>query len=172
MTEVALGTARNVWIWRSAWLLLALLVVAADQYSKLVALQHLILHEPVPVFPGFDWMLAFNTGAAFSFLSDAGGWQRWLFIGLALGISAFLLRWLLTLRAGERWLSCALSLVLGGAIGNLIDRIFRDGKVVDFIYLHYQDFHWPAFNLADSAICVGAALLIAHTLFVPTAAEE
>lgn len=172
MTEAALGAARKVWIWRSAWLALALLVVVADQYSKLIALQQLNLHEPVPVFPGFDWMLAFNTGAAFSFLSDAGGWQRWLFIGLAVGVSAFLLRWLLTLHADERWLPCALSLVLGGAIGNLIDRIFRDGKVVDFIYLHYQDFSWPAFNLADSAIFVGAALLIAHTLFVPAAAED
>lgn len=161
--------SESVWLrhHRLVWFGLAILVMLADQLSKLAALRHLELHRPVPVLPAFDFMLTYNTGAAFSFLSDAGGWQRWLFIALAVGISAFLVKWLLTLHADERWLAGALSLVLGGAIGNLIDRVFRDGKVVDFLYLHYQEFHWPAFNLADSAICVGAGLLIAHSLWVP-----
>ena len=146
------------------WFGLALLVMIADQLSKLMALQHLKLHQPVAMLPGFDLMLTFNSGAAFSFLSEASGWQRWLFIVLAIGISGFLVNWLFTLRADERWLATALALVLGGAIGNLLDRVFRDGQVVDFVYLHYQNFHWPAFNLADSAICVGAVLLVAQSL--------
>lgn len=153
------------------WLGFVVAIAVADQLSKYAALQHLELHRPVPVFPTLDLMLTYNTGAAFSFLSDAGGWQRWLFVGLAIGISVFLLKWLFVLPARERWLASALVLVLGGAIGNLIDRLFRDGKVVDFIYFHYQSFHFPAFNLADSAICVGATLLIAHTLFVPESAS-
>ncbi len=153
--------------YRWGWMGLAALVMIADQLSKLAALRHLVLHQRVPVLPAFDLMLTYNTGAAFSFLSDAGGWQRWLFIALAVGISAFLVKWMFALHADERWLAGALALVLGGAVGNLIDRVFRDGKVVDFVYLHYQDFHWPAFNLADSAICVGAGLLIAHTLWAP-----
>jgi signal peptidase II len=159
---------------RHHWLRLGFVIAiaVADQISKYVALRHLELHRPVPLFPTLDLMLTYNTGAAFSFLSDAGGWQRWLFVGLAIAISAFLLKWLFTLYARERWLGSALVLVLGGAIGNLIDRLFRDGKVVDFIYFHYQDFHFPAFNLADSAICVGAALLIAHTFFVPESASS
>lgn len=153
------------------WLGLVVVIAAADQLSKYAALRHLELHRPVPLVPTLDLMLTYNTGAAFSFLSDAGGWQRWLFIVLAIAISGYLLKWLFTLHARERWLASALVLVLGGAIGNLIDRLFREGKVVDFIYFHYQSFHFPAFNLADSAICVGAALLIAHTIFVPEPAN-
>jgi signal peptidase II len=163
-----MSDARQTRRFRWRWLVLALLVIVADQVSKLLALLYLQPHQPVPVFPTFDLMLTFNSGAAFSFLSDAGGWQRWLFIALALGISVFLLKWLFALRADERWLAAALALVLGGAIGNLFDRVFRDGKVVDFVYLHYQNFHWPAFNIADSAICVGAVLLVAQSLFSPT----
>jgi signal peptidase II len=149
------------------WLGLALTVAVADQISKAAALHLLVLHRPVPVVPTLDLMLTYNTGAAFSLLSDAGGWQRWLFIALAVAVSAVLVRWLAVLPAGERWSAGALALVLGGAAGNLVDRVFRDGKVVDFIYFHVGDFHWPAFNLADSAICVGAALLVLHALFVP-----
>ena len=149
------------------WLALAITVAVLDQITKLIALDNLLLHRPVPVFPTFDLMLTYNTGAAFSLLSDAGGWQRWLFIALAVTVSAVLLRWLWTLPARERWLALALSLVLGGAVGNLVDRVFRDGAVVDFLYFHYQDFHWPAFNLADSAITVGAVIIVIHALFAP-----
>ncbi len=152
----------------AGWIGVAAAVAAADQGSKLAALVLLEPHRPVPVFPVFDLMLTFNTGAAFSLLSDAGGWQRWLFIGLALVIGALLLRWLAALGPGERWTGLALALVLGGAAGNLVDRVFRDGRVVDFLYFHYRDFHWPAFNLADSAICVGAAVLVAQALFGST----
>ena len=154
------------------WLGLAVLIMIADQITKLLALKHLQLHQPLPVFPSFDLMLTFNRGAAFSFLSDAGGWQRWLFIALAVGISIFLVKWLFALRADERWLSAALALVTGGAVGNLLDRVFRDGQVVDFVYLHYQNFHWPAFNLADSAICVGAVILVAQSLWGAASGRE
>jgi len=149
------------------WLMLAIAVVLLDQASKFVALSYLDLLRPVPILPIFDFMLTYNTGAAFSFLSNAGGWQRWLFVALAIAVSGFLLCWLWTLQSSERWLPLALSLVLGGAVGNLIDRLLRDGKVVDFLYFHYRDFHFPAFNLADSAITVGAVLLVLHALMVP-----
>ena len=149
------------------WLALALAVALADQGSKWLAEESLELHRPVPVVPTLDLMLTYNTGAAFSLLGDAGGWQRWLFIGLAIAVSAFLLHWLWRMPAEERWTGWALSLVLGGAAGNLVDRLFRDGRVVDFIYFHYRSFHWPAFNLADSAICVGAGILVATALFAP-----
>lgn len=147
------------------WLALSLLVLVLDQISKVAAIRLLELHRPVPVVPTFDLMLTYNTGAAFSLLSDAGGWQRWFFIVLAVVVSGVLLRWLWTLPRAERWLALSLSLILGGALGNLIDRLFRDGRVVDFLYFHYQDFHWPAFNLADSAISVGAVLMVLHALF-------
>lgn len=147
------------------WIALALVVTVVDQVTKLAALELLVLHRPLPVIPAFDLMLTYNTGAAFSFLSNAGGWQRWLFVGLAMVISALLGRWLWTLPRHECWLALALSLVLGGAVGNLVDRLFRDGRVVDFLYVHYRDFHWPAFNLADSAISVGAVLIVLHALF-------
>lgn len=164
----ALRARRCHWL----WLGLAVLITIADQLTKLLALQHLQLHQPLPVFPSFDLMLTYNRGAAFSFLSDAGGWQRWLFIALAIGISIFLVNWLFALRAEERWLAAALALVTGGAVGNLLDRVFRDGQVVDFVYLHYQNFHWPAFNLADSSICVGAVLLVAQSLWGAASGRE
>ena len=164
----ALRTHRCHWL----WLGLAVVIVIADQITKLLALKHLQLHQPLPVFPSFDLMLTYNRGAAFSFLSDAGGWQRWLFIALAIGISIFLVKWLFSLRAEERWLAAALALVTGGAVGNLLDRVFRDGQVVDFVYLHYQNFHWPAFNLADSSICVGAVILVAQSLWGAASGRE
>jgi len=152
-----------------AWLALALVVAVLDQATKLAALRALELHVPVPVLPVFDLLLTYNTGAAFSLLSDAGGWQRWLFVGLAMVVSTALALWLWALRDTDRWLSLALSLVLGCAAGNLYDRLFRDGRVVDFLYFHYERFHWPAFNLADSAITAGAVLLVAHALLAPRA---
>jgi signal peptidase II len=150
-----------------AWLALAAAVAAGDQLSKWAAEHFLVVHQPVALVPTFDLMLTYNTGAAFSLLGDAGGWQRWFFIALAILVSAFLVRWLAALPARERWTATGLSLVLGGAVGNLVDRLFRDGRVVDFLYFHYRSFHWPAFNLADSAICVGAAMLVLHALFAP-----
>ena len=141
------------------WLWLTALVVALDQGTKALAVQHLGVHQPVEVLPLLNLTLTYNPGAAFSFLGDAGGWQRWLFIGLAVVISLVLLVWLLRVPAGARWLPIALTLVLGGALGNLWDRLVI-GAVVDFIDVYYRSWHWPAFNVADSAICVGACILV------------
>lgn len=143
------------------WLWLALAVVVLDQGSKLLVQALLAVHEPVAVLPSLNLFLTYNTGAAFSFLRDAGGWQRWLFVALAVAVSVFILLWLRRVPPENRWLAAALALVLGGAIGNLIDRLSRpDGGVVDFIDVYYGSWHWPAFNLADSAISVGAVMLL------------
>ncbi len=143
------------------WLWLALLVVVVDQGTKLLAEQLLVTHEPVAVFPSFNLFLTYNVGAAFSFLRDAGGWQRWLFAALSSGVSVFIVVWLRRISGSQTWLACALALVLGGAVGNLIDRLLRaDGGVVDFIDIYYGTWHWPAFNVADSAISVGAVMLV------------
>ncbi len=151
-------------IWKQSslcWLWLAVTVVAADQGSKLLAEHLLVVHEPVAVLPSFNLFLTYNTGAAFSFLRDAGGWQRWLFAALSMGVGVFIVFWLRRIPREHKWLGCALALVLGGAVGNLIDRLFRaDGGVVDFIDIYYGTWHWPAFNIADSAISVGAVMLL------------
>jgi signal peptidase II len=141
------------------WLWLSALVVVLDQITKVLATAHLVLHEPVAVVPFFDLTLTHNTGAAFSFLSQAGGWQRWFFVGVALAVSTALVTWLTRVPPGDRRVAGGLALVLGGALGNLVDRLAL-GYVVDFIDLHYGGWHWPAFNLADSAISVGVALLL------------
>ena len=141
------------------WLWLSVVVIVLDQWTKWLASANLVLHDPVPITPSFNIMLAHNTGAAFSFLSDAGGWQRWFFIVLAIAVSIVLVVWLARLAVTERWTAVSLSLVLGGAIGNVWDRI-QLGYVVDFIQLYYDKWYWPAFNIADSAICVGAVMLI------------
>jgi len=148
------------------WLYLSVLVVIVDQYTKYQASQYLQLLEPVPVISGFNLNLMHNTGAAFSFLSQSGGWQRWFFIGLASVISIAIMIWMhsLTLTHQRRWLLVALALILGGALGNLWDRVFL-GYVVDFIEVYYQDWYWPAFNIADSAITVGAIMLIIDALW-------
>lgn len=143
------------------WLWLSVVVIALDLLSKWVAESSLTLYQQVPVIDGlFSFTLAYNTGAAFSFLSDAGGWQRWFFIAIAVGVSVMLLVWLSRL-ARDKWLEAlALALILGGALGNLYDRIVH-GHVVDFILVHWQQsWFFPAFNIADSAITVGAALMI------------
>ncbi len=145
------------WLWLSAF------VILADQATKLLALEALVPRRPVPVAPSFNLMLTFNRGAAFSLLGDAGGWQRWLFIAIAIGVSAALAVWLARLPAKARFTAIALALIVGGAIGNLIDRLAR-GAVVDFIDLYYRTWHWPAFNVADVAICVGAGMLILDSL--------
>lgn len=147
------------------WLGISAMVIILDQLSKWLAVQSLTLYQAVPVFPGFNLTLMHNTGAAFSFLSEAGGWQRWFFIVLAIGISIFIVFWLKSLRAEQRWLPLALAFVLGGAIGNVIDRIYL-GYVVDFIEVYYSKYYWPAFNVADSAITVGAIMLIIDAIWL------
>ncbi len=147
------------------WLWLALAVGVADQGSKLLAEQLLVVHVPVVVLPSFNLFLTYNTGAAFSFLRDAGGWQRWLFAALSVGVGVFIVIWLRRIPGQQKWLACALALVLGGAVGNLIDRLFRSGGgVVDFIDIYYGTWHWPAFNAADSAISVGAVMLLVSAI--------
>ena len=149
------------------WLALTALVIALDLLSKWFAEANLNLYQQVPVIDGlFSFTLAYNAGAAFSFLSDAGGWQRWLFIAIAIGISIMLLVWLARLPR-DKWLeSMAIALILGGALGNLYDRMVH-GHVVDFILVHWQQsWFFPAFNVADSAITVGAGLLILD-MFLP-----
>jgi signal peptidase II len=146
------------------WLWLSALVIVLDRLTKIWAEAELILHEPVPIFPGFNLTLVYNTGAAFSFLHDAGGWQRWFFIGVATVIGAVLLAWLYRLPVRQRWLGCSLALILGGAAGNLWDRIYQ-GYVIDFLDFYAGTWHWPAFNVADSAITIGAVMLIIDAFF-------
>jgi signal peptidase II len=145
------------------WLLLAAVVVLLDLYTKQLAMQHLELYRPNAVFSWLNLTLAHNTGAAFSFLAGGSGWQRWFLSGVAVVICAVLLVWLWRLPHRARLLPSALALVIGGALGNLIDRL-RFGYVVDFIDIHYAGWHWPAFNLADSAIVIGVILLLLDSL--------
>lgn len=142
--------------WR--WLALAAGIIVVDQISKQAILRTLQLGERIELTPFFNLVLAYNPGAAFSFLADAGGWQKWFFVALALGISAWIIS-MLRRHGEERLLALALTLILGGALGNVIDR-FAYGAVVDFLDFHWAGMHWPAFNVADSAICVGAALMV------------
>lgn len=147
------------------WLLLSVSILIADQITKYIVLGHLQLHETIEVFTGWlNWTLAYNEGAAFSFLADAGGWQRWFFTALAVVISVVLVIWLSRTSRSDWRTALPLSLVIGGAIGNVIDRI-RFGHVVDFIDVYYGASHWPAFNIADSAISVGAIMLIIFGIF-------
>jgi signal peptidase II len=139
------------------------LVVAFDAFTKQRVSEALELYRPVEVLPWLNITLAHNYGAAFSFLSDAGGWQRWFFISLASVVSLVLLVWLLRLPRQEWRTGLGLSLVLGGAIGNLIDRV-QLGYVVDFIDVHFGGWHYPAFNVADSAITCGVILLLIDAL--------
>ena len=141
------------------WLVLSLLAVVLDQVSKWVVDSSMQLYQSIPLVPYFNLTYVRNTGAAFSFLSEAGGWQRWFFAGLAIVISIVIAVWLARLKQHEALLAVALSLVLGGAIGNLIDRLAY-GYVIDFLDVYYQTWHWPAFNVADSAITLGVVLML------------
>ena len=148
--------------WR--WLPLSAAVIVADQLAKSWIVHHFTPFERVRVLPVLDVILTYNTGAAFSFLSDASGWQRWVFVALAVGISALLITWLRRLPAGTQGLlACGLALIVGGALGNMIDRLLH-GQVVDFILAHWGIHLFPAFNVADSAITIGAALVILDAL--------
>lgn len=148
------------------WYRLALVVVILDQLVKRLVTAKLEYGVPVVIWPVFDLTLQHNTGAAFSFLHDAGGWQRWFFTGVAVVVSAVLALWMARLRRDQRLLLGSLALILGGAVGNLIDRI-RFGYVVDFISVHWGGHYFPAFNIADSAITVGAGLLLLDMLLNP-----
>jgi len=140
------------------WFVIAAVVVAIDQWTKIEVQQHLKYGDSIPVTSFFDLVLVFNPGAAFSFLSSASGWQRELFIGIALVASAFMATLIVRHRTNLVF-SFALAMILGGAIGNVIDRWLL-GAVVDFIHVHAGEHYWPAFNLADSAITLGAVLLV------------
>ena len=149
------------------WYGLSLLLLIIDQWTKWLAETKLIFHDPVPVIePILNWTLAYNYGAAFSFLADAGGWQKWFFSGLALIMSVFLIGYLIKAPRQAKLLSLGLALVLGGAVGNLIDRLLH-GHVIDFIHVHYADaWHYPIFNIADMGISIGVALIIIDMLFL------
>jgi len=146
------------------WLLISALVIGLDWQTKQWATEALVLYRPQEIFSWLNITLAHNYGAAFSFLSDAGGWQRWMFVVLASAVSLVLLVWLLRLARDEWITGLSLGLIIGGAIGNLIDRI-QLGYVVDFIDVYYKGWHYPAFNVADSAITVGVVLLLLDGLF-------
>jgi len=158
------------------WLWLTVIVAVIDQITKQLAEQSLIIHQAVPAMPNLNWTLMYNEGAAFSFLSDAGGWQRWFFIALSSAVSLFLFFWIKQTSKDKKILCAGLSLILGGAIGNLIDRTLF-GHVIDFVQYYYHSDAclpgfslwqlatgskclWPAFNVADAAISLGAALLL------------
>jgi signal peptidase II len=149
----------TVWLWLSA------VVVVLDQATKALAELYLDRFEAVEVLSFFNLVLTYNSGAAFSFLRDAGGWQRIFFVVVTVAVLVFLLRWLWGLKERGGILPLAIASIIGGAIGNLIDRV-ATGLVVDFLDFHYAGWHWPAFNVADSAIFVGVALLLYDALFL------
>jgi len=159
MTEPAARSGRNglVWLWLSA------AIVALDQFTKVLIVQRLDVFQRIDVLAMLSITRLHNTGAAFSFLSDAGGWQRWFFVVLGLAISLLVIAWLRRIPARRGWLGAALALVVGGAVGNIIDRLLY-GYVVDFISVHYERWFFPAFNVADSAITVGAGILLIESL--------
>ncbi len=143
------------------WLWLALLIFLADISIKAIVMNNMGYgwHNRIEVLPFFNLLYVHNYGAAFSFLSEQAGWQRWLFTGIAFAVTALLVSWMRRLPATEKWNNIAYALIIGGAIGNVYDRIMH-GFVVDYLDFYWGTYHWPAFNLADSAICIGAALVI------------
>ena len=152
---------------RLKWLWLSLAALILDFATKQMAQHFLIFAQPVYVLPVFDLTLLYNKGAAFSFLANESGWQRWFFTFIALSVSSVMTVWLMKLKANEKWLAAALALVIGGAIGNLYDRIAY-GHVVDFIHVHWDEHYFPAFNIADSAITLGAIMLLIDSLLFST----
>lgn len=153
MTDTQVGRSPMVWLW------LAVLAVILDQVTKVAAEQLLTFAQPVYLLPVLDFTLLYNKGAAFSFLADQPGWQRWFFTTISVGVSIMLVVWIKRLPRGAVWLPIALALILGGAIGNLIDRVVY-GHVVDFISVHWNNKYFPAFNIADSAITLGAIMMV------------
>lgn len=158
---------RAPWRWRGGLLTLAVIIFAIDQFSKSYMRNWLRPHEPQEVFAFFKWVLVYNQGAAFSFLSDGDSWQKWLLIGISVLVSLWLVTMILRLRPGERLVGYGYALILGGALGNLWDRMMF-GRVTDFILLHYENWYFPAFNIADCAITFGAlCLLLAIFVYPP-----
>jgi len=147
------------------WMWLAVFVIALDLATKMIAEHFLTYAQPVYVLPVFDLTLLYNKGAAFSFLANESGWQRWFFTVIAVGVSIALTIWLMTLKSSEKWISIALVLIIGGALGNLYDRLAY-GHVVDFLHFHWGPHYFPAFNIADTAITIGAGMLIIDSLFL------
>jgi signal peptidase II len=148
--------------WR--WLPVTVAVIGLDQFTKLLVVQHVKLYGSIYVLPILDISLRYNRGAAFSFLEGASGWQRWFFTGLALVVGSAILVWMRRLNGAAQWLlSLSLALILAGALGNMIDRL-RIGHVIDFVVAHWQRAEFPAFNVADSSITIGAALLLLDAL--------
>lgn len=146
------------------WFLVSIVIVFLDQLSKYWASIYLVAYQPKSLLPMINFTLAFNTGAAFSFLSGVGGWHRWFFALFSILMSVFLIAWLIRLPT-KAFLQCfSVSLILGGALGNLYDRAFY-GHVIDFIDVYYKNHHWPVFNLADTAICIGAFFLLMDMFF-------
>ncbi len=145
------------------WYALAAVVIVLDQITKQVVLASIQLGETIYVAPFWNWVLTYNRGAAFSFLASEEGWQRWFFTVLALAVSGWIV-FMLRSHAAQKLLSLALALIMGGALGNVIDRI-RFGAVVDFVQWHVAGFYWPAFNVADSAITIGAVLMVWDQFF-------
>jgi len=149
----------------SNWLWLGVTVMALDQWTKWLIVDRLEEFQQIVLLPVLEIMRLHNTGAAFSFLSNASGWQRWVFVGLGVAVSVGILVWLRRLPAkGQGMLAAGLSLIVGGALGNVIDRVLH-GHVIDFIRVHYDAHYFPAFNVADSAITIGAALIVLDNLF-------
>jgi signal peptidase II len=148
--------------WR--WLPVTIAVIGIDQLTKLLVVQHVVLYSSITLLPVLDISLRYNRGAAFSFLEGASGWQRWFFTALALGVSGAIVVWMRRLKSGAQWLLClSLAFILAGALGNVIDRL-RLGHVIDFVVAHWHHAEFPAFNVADSSITIGAALLLIDAL--------
>lgn len=150
---------------------IAVVIVILDQITKIWADRSLEMYEQVPITGYFNITKAYNYGAAFSFLDNEGGWQRWFFTAISLIVSIVLAVWLFRMTKAERWLSLSISLILGGAVGNLIDRMWY-GYVVDFIQFHWNTSYFPSFNIADAAISCGTALLLVLTLFEKKESSE
>ncbi|WP_114766172.1 signal peptidase II [Vibrio rhodolitus] len=141
------------------WLLLALIIFITDIAIKLFVMDNMWLRQSIEVLPFFNITYAHNYGAAFSFLSDQPGWQRWFFTSIAFVVTAMLTYWMSKLPAKEKWNNIAYAMIIGGAIGNVFDRIVH-GYVVDYLHFYIGQYHWPVFNLADTTICIGAAMII------------
>lgn len=151
---------------RFMWFSIAILIFLLDQSSKWLVCEQLSLYHSVPIFPFFSLYLTHNTGAAFSLLSQAPGWQRWFFVGVTLLIGIIVLIWIYRLSKQQWVIGLGLALILGGALGNVWDRLTL-GYVIDFLLLHWHQFQWPVFNLADSSICLGAGILLIRLLRTP-----
>ena len=156
------------------WLWLTVIFLILDQVTKHIAVSYfnsIGVYETVEVMPFFNFVLRYNPGAAFSFLADAGGWQVAFFSTISIIVSLAIVYWMYTIPAKNRWLSCALALILAGALGNLYDRLML-GKVVDFIDWYYESYHWPAFNIADGVIMLGAVMMLLDGFINPEDKKE